>query len=94
MMRGGLQVRGNLLDAIDGGQRLRAVEVEDGDAGAVVVLSEMHGVAAEDHRALLRQLDEEAVMPRRMSGRGQHDHAAIAEHILVQRHGLRRLPRR
>ena len=65
-----------------------AVVVERGHAVRVVVLAEVHGVAAEDHGARLRQLDQQAVMARRVPGRAQHDHAAVAEHILVERERL------
>ena len=44
----------------------------------------MSEVAGEQHIAGLRQLHHQAVMTGRMAGRVQHQHGAVAKHILVQ----------
>ena len=46
----------------------------------------MRKVTAEDDRPHLRQLDQQAVVPRRVARGIQHDHGAIAEDILVLGH--------
>src|SRR5258705_9837179 len=68
----GLQVGGDLLDAVERGDRLRAVEVEGRHAVRLVVLVEVRRVAHEDDRALLLEPDEERAMARRVPGRAQH----------------------
>ena len=44
----------------------------------------MYGIAAEHHITCLRQLDEQAVMARRVPRRAEHDHGAVAKHVLVE----------
>jgi hypothetical protein len=60
-----------------------ATIVEPGHAVRVVILAEVRGIAGDDHGARLRQLDQQAVMARRVPGRVEHDYAAVAEHVLV-----------
>src|ERR1700692_3037258 len=57
---GRLQVRCNLLDALDRSHRLGAVIVERGYAVRIVVFVEMHRVARQDDSTHLRQLDQQA----------------------------------
>ena len=85
---GRLGTRHDLLDAVERSQRLGAIGVERGHAVSVIVFAEVHEIAAEQHVSRLRQLDQETVMAGRVPRRIQHDHAAIAEHILVERNGL------
>src|SRR5262245_21093645 len=80
---GRLQVRDDLLHALDRGDRRGAVEVEDRHAVTVVVLAEVDQVAAEQHRAHVLQLHQQAGMARRVTRHPENDHAAVAEHVLV-----------
>src|SRR6516162_9055243 len=78
-----LGIRRDLLKALERRDRLCAIIVEPRHAVRVVILAEVGCIARDDHGARLRQLDEKAVMARRVPGRVEHDHAAIAEHVLV-----------
>src|SRR4030095_2782332 len=53
------QVLGDVLDALERGDRLRAVEIEARRAVALVVLAEVRGIADQDDRALLLQPHEQ-----------------------------------
>src|SRR5215470_8442135 len=85
---GRLHVADDLLHALDRGDRLRAVEVEGRHAVRLVVLVEVGRIAGKQHRALFLQPDQEGAMARRVTRRPQHDHAAVAEHVLVRGQGL------
>src|SRR5262245_59512764 len=64
----------------------RVVPAFDQGLIALADAMKLSGSLAENNCALLRQLDEQTVMPRGVTGRRQHNRATIAEHILVQRH--------
>jgi hypothetical protein len=78
-----LGIHRDLLEALERRDRLRAIIVEPRHAVGIEILAEVRGIAGDDHGAHLRQLDQEAVMTRRVAGRVEHDHAAVAEHVLV-----------
>src|SRR5215467_2732771 len=85
---GRLEIGRDLFETLDRGDGLGAVGVEGGHAVLVVVLTEVREIATEQHIAGLRQLDQQGVMPGRVPRRVQHKHAAITEHVLVERHRL------
>src|SRR5262249_16144497 len=66
---GCVKIRRDLLEAFEGRDRLRAIIVEPGHAVGVVILAEWRCIAGDDPGARLRQLDQQAVMPRRVPGR-------------------------
>jgi hypothetical protein len=80
---GRFEVRRDLLDALERCHGLGAIEVERRHAVAIEILAEVRGVAGDHHIARLRQLDEQAMVTRRVARRSEHDNAAFAEHILV-----------
>ena len=82
---GRLEIRGDLLEALERRHRLGAIEVERRHTIRIVILAEVRGIAADHHGPHLRQLDEQALMAGRMPRCPQHDHAAVAEHVLVER---------
>ena len=47
------------------------------------VVPEVHGVTGQDDVAGLRQAHEQRLMPRRVAGRRQDRHAAVAEHVVI-----------
>jgi hypothetical protein len=65
---GRLGIRRDLLEALERRDRLRAIIIEPGHAVRVVILAEVRGIAGDDHGARLRQLDQQAVMARRVPG--------------------------
>src|SRR5262245_9982530 len=81
---GGLEIRRELLEAIERSQRLRAVGVEPGHAVRFVVFVKMREIARKENIAFLLQLDEQAVVTWRMPGRVQHQDRPVAEHVLVR----------
>src|SRR5262245_47073832 len=80
---GRLQVRGELLHAIERRDGLRAVVVEPRHAVALVVLAEMHEVAAQNHWAHVLQPHEQGAVAGRVARCLEHDDGAVAEHVLV-----------
>ena len=78
-----LEVLLNLLDPIQGGERLGSVVVEARDAIVLIVLVEVRQVSAQDDRALLLQAHEQRLMAGRVTGRSQDHHGSIAEYVLV-----------
>src|SRR5262249_35992280 len=85
---GRLEARGDLLEAVDRGERLRAAAVEGGHAVGVVVLLEMREIAGQEQVALLLRIHQQAAMARRVPRGVQDQHGAIAEHVLVSHQRL------
>ena len=85
---GRIGIRRDLLEPLERRDRLRTIIVEPGHPLRVEILAEVRGITGDDHGTHLRQLDQQAVMARRVPGRVEHDHAAVAEHVLVVRERL------
>src|SRR5690242_7286038 len=66
-----LQIRCDLFDALDRSDGLRPIIVENWHTLVIVILAEMDGIAAENRRPHLRQLDQQTGMARRVPGRAQ-----------------------
>src|SRR6185295_1862379 len=84
---GRFEICDDLLHALNRGDCRGAVEVEAWHAATLVVLAEVDQVAGEQHRAHLLQPDQQGAMARRVTRHPEHDHGAVAEHVLV--HGQR-----
>src|SRR5262245_21316848 len=89
---GRLGIRCDLLEALERRDRLCAIIVKPGHAGRVVILTKVRGIAGNDHGARLRQLDQQAVMARRVPRCVEHDYAAVAEYVLVVHERLDLVP--
>src|SRR5580765_4260106 len=80
---GRFEICDDLLHALDRGDRRGAVEVEVRHAATLVVLAEVDQVAGEQDRAHFLQPDQQRAVARRVTRHPEHDHAAVAEHVLV-----------
>ena len=67
------------------------VGVHAGDAAVIPIVLEVDGVARQHHRAGFRQFHQQRLVSRRVAGRRQDGHAAVAEHVLVTREQLDRM---
>ena len=83
-----LEIGGDFLVTVKGSQRGGAVNVESRHAVALVIFVKVGEVAGNQHRAHVAQLDQQAAVAGRVARRREHDHAAVAEHILVTRQGF------
>src|SRR6516165_9865835 len=68
-----LQVRYDLLHALDRGNRLGSIVVEYWHTIRIVILAKVDGIATENDGTHLRQLDQQAGMARSVPRRAQHD---------------------
>src|SRR5712691_2937383 len=71
---GCLQVGGDLLHALDRGDRRGAVEVEARHPAALIVLAEVGQVAGEQDGAHFLQPDQQGAVARRVTRRPENDH--------------------
>src|SRR5450759_4304870 len=65
---GGFEICRELFEAVDRSQAIRAAGVEPRHAVAIVVLVKMHEIAGDQHVACLFELDQQAVVARRVPG--------------------------
>ena len=78
----GAQVAAEPVEPVHRGERIGAVGVERRHAAPRDLLGEMIDVAGEQHRPR-GEPDEQAAMAGRVAGQVEHDHAAVAEHVMV-----------
>src|SRR5882672_10674045 len=78
-----LPVLDDLLDAVDRGQRFGARGVEGRDAAELAVVPQVVEIARQDHRARLPQLKQQDLMSRRVPGRLEDAHGAVAKDVMI-----------
>src|SRR5207302_11392826 len=82
-------VRDDLLDAIDRGQRIGALEVDRENAAVLAVVTSVVEIAREDDHTRFPELDLQHLMTRRVPRRLEYAHAAVAEYVMVSVDHLR-----
>src|SRR3981189_2774049 len=65
------------------GQRLLLAEIVGGNAAVVPIALEVDSVAGKHDSAGMRQLHQQGLMTRRMSGGCEDGHAAVAKYVKV-----------
>ena len=80
---GRMQVFGQMLDAVHRGQRLRTAAVVGRDEPFASVLLKLEGIAGENDKALLPQMNQQGLMAWSVAWSCQDAHGAVAKNIVV-----------